>query len=60
MTTQVYLVFTITILHNYIKDHTIKEIDYFEEEIDEEMVLVSTFNIVFLDTLLAIYICSHK
>lgn len=41
MKTQVHLVFAMTALHNYIKDHATKEIEYFEEEIDEETVPVS-------------------
>ena len=54
MTTQVHLIFAMTTLHNYIKDHIIEMIDYFEGEIDKETVLISISNIVSLGTSLAI------
>lgn len=60
MTTQVYLVFTMTTLHNYIQDHTIEKIDYFKEGIDKKMILVFTFDNVSLGTSLATFACMNR
>lgn len=43
-----------TTLHNYIKDYIHQKIDYFEEVIDDIMVLISISNNISLGTLLAI------
>lgn len=53
ITTQVHLVFAMTTLHNYIKDHAIEKIDYFKEKIDEEMIPVFISNNISLGTSLA-------
>lgn len=53
ITTQVYFVFTMTILYNYIKDYATKKINYFDKGIDEEMVLVSIFDNISFGTSLA-------
>lgn len=60
MTTQVHFIFAMTALHNYIKDHAIEKIDYFEEEIDKETVLVFISNNVFLGTSLATFACMNR
>ena len=54
MTTQVHPIFSIIGLYNYIKDSTTEEIDYFEEEIDEEMIPVFISNNLSFGTSLAI------
>lgn len=48
MTTQVYLIFVMTALHHYIKDYATEKIDNFEERINEEIILISTFDNVSL------------
>lgn len=42
-------------LNNYIKNHAIKEIDYFKKKINKKIVPVFIFNNVSLNTLLAIF-----
>lgn len=60
MITQVYLVFIMTAIYNYIKDYVTKKIDYFEKKIDIKMVLISIFNKISLGTSLAIFAYINK
>lgn len=60
MTTQVCFIFIMTALHNYIQDHAIEEISYFEEEINEETIPVSISNNVSLGTSLATSVCLNR
>lgn len=54
MITQIYLVFTMTTLHHYIKNYAIKKIDYFKEKIDKEIALIFISNNISFSTLLVI------
>lgn len=47
MTIQIYFIFAIIILHNYIKNLTTKKIDYFKKKIDKRIVLIFIFNNIF-------------
>lgn len=54
--TQINLIFALTSLHNFIKDHLLQDINYFKADIDNFIILSNKFDNLLLSSSLVISI----